>query len=76
LHVGRTTLYAAISAVVSATLMVLLGYWLGKNWEEVATILRRYSAVVTIIVLLIVAVQVIRYRRDRDSDPETPQDAS
>lgn len=74
LNVGRTTLYAAVSALVWSSLMVLLGYWVGKNWEVVATILRRYSAVVTVIIVLIVAVQIIRYRRDRDPEPDPPQE--
>lgn len=74
LHVGRTTLYAALSALVWTTLMVLLGYWLGRNWEVVATVLRRYSAVVSVIVLLIVVVQIIRYRRDRDPEPDPPKE--
>lgn len=76
LKLGRTTLYAATSALVWTTLMVLLGYWLGKNWEVVATVLRRYSAVVTIVVLLIIVVQVIRYRRDREPEPDPPSDPS
>ena len=70
----QTALYSTLSAAVWSGLLVGFGYWLGANWEMVSVGLRRYSAVVTILIVAFVVVQMIRYRRDRLS--RQPSDGS
>lgn len=61
----KTVICSCASATVWSTLMVLFGYVLGENWERVNVGVRRYSAVVTVLILAFIVVQFIRYRRDR-----------
>lgn len=63
----RTLLYSTLSAALWSGLLVGFGYWLGANWELVSVGLKRYSAVVTVLIILFVVIQLWRYRRDRAS---------
>jgi membrane protein DedA with SNARE-associated domain len=70
LKAWRTFVFSGISALTWSTLMIGFGYWLGENWGLVSVGLRRYSAVVSVLILLVIVIQVLRYRRDRPAPIE------
>jgi membrane protein DedA with SNARE-associated domain len=47
-----TTLAALVSSMIWNALLISGGYFLGKNWQLVLTILKRYNQGVIIIILL------------------------
>jgi membrane protein DedA with SNARE-associated domain len=64
----KTSLWAAVSAVVWTSLIAFLGYELGENWESVSAYLRQYGAVVTILIVGVLLFQTARYLLNRRSE--------
>ncbi len=52
MHVGKTTIFATLSALVWCTLIAYGGYALGENWERVGVYLRTYGNVFLAVMLL------------------------
>ena len=75
---GRTAVFAAISSIAWTALIAYAGVIVGENWEIVAVYLRRYSAVVGTLILLVIAALTIRLllkkragrRATADLDPD------
>ncbi|NDD65495.1 MAG: DedA family protein, partial [Acidobacteria bacterium] len=61
----RTTVLSAVSAGAWNTLLLLLGEVFASNWQRVASYLQVYSAIVTGIVVLALAVWLWQYLRRR-----------
>lgn len=61
LNLAKTTLLCAVSALAWNTLIILLGRFVGSNWEAGAEILRRYGLIVTIVLGAIVLFFVGRW---------------
>ena len=61
----RTAIFATVSAAVWCALICYAGFEVGENWEIVGEYLRSYGNVILAILLLIAAVQGIRYYRER-----------
>ena len=61
----RTTVLSAVSAGAWNTLLLLLGELFASNWQRVASYLQVYSAIVTGIVVLVLAVWLWQYLRRR-----------
>lgn len=61
----RTTVLSAVSAGAWNTLLLLLGEVFASNWQRVAGYLQVYSAIVTGIVVLVLAVWLWQYLRRR-----------
>lgn len=58
-----TTLAALFSNLVWNALLISGGYFLGKNWQLVITILRRYNQFVIIIILLFLLFYFLKKKR-------------
>ncbi len=52
--------YATISALLWCALMVVLGYYVGQNWQVVAVYLERYSAVIAALIVVGLGVWIAR----------------
>jgi membrane protein DedA with SNARE-associated domain len=63
--VSKTVLWSSVSALVWCALLTWLGVFVGENWEVVNSYLRTYGIIVTIIIMIIVLVQWLRYRKSR-----------
>lgn len=66
IRVAHTWLAAFVSSIAWSWLMVLSGKHLGENWGQVSVWLRRYSIVFLSIVVVVIVVQVVRYRKARE----------
>lgn len=69
LGVARTTLLCGVSALAWNGAIVVLGSFLGKNWEKGADILAHYGQTVTILLVcalvFLVLRRIIRHRQQR-----------
>jgi membrane protein DedA with SNARE-associated domain len=65
-----------IGSTIWGGFLILLGYYLGDNWEAVATKLKRFDLVIGVLVVLaIVALGirfVVRRRRERQNNADQP----
>ena len=65
-----------IGSTIWGGFLILLGYYLGDNWEAVATKLKRFDLVIGVLVVLaIVALGirfVVRRRRERANNTDQP----
>ena len=63
-----------IGSTIWGGFLILLGYYLGDNWEAVATKLKRFDLVIgALVVLAIVALGirfVVRRRRERQNNAD------
>lgn len=66
-----TTALSALSAAIWNALLLYLGMAFGKNWQRVGEYLSIYSTVVTIIILIVLAVFLWRYLRNRRNQSTT-----
>jgi len=66
----KTSLWATISAIIWTSLIALLGYELGENWESVSAYLQQYGVVVTILIVCVLLVQVVMYVVNKRSEKE------
>jgi len=73
---GKTTFYSSLSALVWTTLLTLLGYFLGENWEVVRGYLSTYGVVVTLLIIAVIGVQVLLGYRSRKLDPDPDESAA
>ncbi len=73
LGIGRTTILCGISALAWNGAIILLGSFLGKNWERGADILGRYGQVVTVLLVslavFLILRRVIKRRQAAAGDP-------
>lgn len=60
LNLTKTTLLSFVSALVWNSVLLGLGFTLGKNWQEIGSYLATYSKIATLIVLLAILVVIIR----------------
>lgn len=76
MNAWRTAAFATFSAAVWTFLITLAGYKVGQNWEIVVEYLRAYGRIVLALLLLVLAVQAVRYyRKRRRTEPEpSPSD--
>jgi len=63
--VWKTTLYATCSAFVWTALLVIIGYFVGENWEVVKDYLRNYGWFITVLLVIFGAYHLVRLRRRR-----------
>ncbi len=63
--VSKTVLWSSVSALVWCALLTWLGVFVGENWEVVDGYLRTYGLIVTVFILIVVVVQLLRYRKSR-----------
>lgn len=69
----KTGLWSTVSALVWTTLIAFLGYKMGERWEVVSIWIRQYGQVLGILIVVLIVVQVVRYRLNRNG---ANQDAS
>lgn len=73
LEIGRTTILSGVSALAWNSAIILLGSFLGRNWEDGVDILGRYGQVLTVLIvcllLFLILRRVIRRRQNATSDP-------
>ena len=68
-----TTLAALTSSVIWNAVLISGGYFLGKNWQLVVTILKRYNqAVVTLLVLFILLYLWQKYKKRKKKKEAAP----
>lgn len=65
MNLPMTTALCAVSALAWNAILLYLGMAFGKNWQRVGEYLSIYSTVVTIIVLVLLAIFVWRYVRNK-----------
>lgn len=65
MSVGWTAFWSGVSALVWTALLVAGGYYLGENWPRVSELLQTYGWALTGLVVVIIGVQIVRYRRQR-----------
>jgi membrane protein DedA with SNARE-associated domain len=67
--VGSFALQTFIGSTIWGSLLICIGYFLGKNWEGVARTFKRVDLIVGVLIILTVAALVIRFimkrRRER-----------
>lgn len=61
LHLGRTAMLSALSALAWNAILVSSGYALGKNWEQIGFYLTTYGQIVTALVVLGVLLLVVKF---------------
>jgi membrane protein DedA with SNARE-associated domain len=62
-----TTLAALVSSLVWNALLISGGYFLGKNWQLVLTILKRYNQSVIILIVLFLFYYLWRKKQKPDN---------
>jgi membrane protein DedA with SNARE-associated domain len=65
MNLPATTALCALGAAVWNAILLYLGMAFGKNWQQVGQYLSIYSSVVTIIVIILLAIFVWRYIRNK-----------
>ena len=65
MNLMTTTLLSALSAAAWNAILLYLGMAFGKNWQRVGQYLSIYSSVVTAIVVILLAVFIWRYIRNK-----------
>ncbi|MGH9799730.1 MAG: DedA family protein, partial [Blastocatellia bacterium] len=71
MNLAMTTALCALSAAAWNAILLYMGMVFGKNWQKVGEYLSIYSTVVTVIVLVVLAVFLWRYLKNRRSQPTT-----
>lgn len=61
LDLRRTTILSAVSSLAWNSILLSVGYALGRNWERIGLYLTTYSQVVTGLVILVVIVWAARF---------------
>jgi membrane protein DedA with SNARE-associated domain len=61
MKLSLTVTLCAVSALIWNAILVTIGYYLGQSWEQIATYLRDYGRVVTLIVILVLSGVTIHY---------------
>lgn len=65
---GKFIIYTICGSMIWNTVLICLGYRLGRNWEYVLTILDKYQMVVIVILVIIFGYVIIKfYRKKRKS---------
>lgn len=72
LDLRRTTLLSAVSSLAWNSILLVIGYTLGKNWEAIGLYLTTYSQVVTGIVIIVVLIWVARFMLQRKNGGARP----
>lgn len=63
--VWKTVLYSTLSALVWTTLLAVVGYFVGENWEIVKEYLRNYGWFISGVIVLFVGIQVWRRKKKK-----------
>lgn len=74
MHAWITLAFAALSAFVWTAGLAVIGRMVGENWELVSGYLQTYGWIIMGVIVVVVAVQVIRWRMNREDDPEQEAD--
>jgi len=69
MNLPATTALCALSAALWNAILLYLGMTFGKNWQRVGEYLSIYSTIVTVIVVILLAVFLWRYLRNRRNAP-------
>lgn len=65
---GKFIIYTICGSMIWNTVLICLGYRLGRNWEYVLTILDKYQIIVIVILVIIFGYVIIKfYRKKRKS---------
>lgn len=65
---GKFIIYTICGSMIWNTVLICLGYRLGRNWEYVLTILDKYQMLVIVILVIIFGYVIIKfYRKKRKS---------
>lgn len=72
LDLRRTTGLSAVSSLAWNSILLVIGYTLGKNWEAIGLYLTTYSQVVTGIVIIVVLIWVARFMLQRKNGGTRP----
>jgi membrane protein DedA with SNARE-associated domain len=65
-----TTVLCFVSALIWNTILVLLGVYLGQNWERIGFYLTTYSQAVTAVVVVAILLWIARYIYFRKNPPK------
>ncbi|MBI5476301.1 MAG: DedA family protein [Ignavibacteriales bacterium] len=57
----KTTILSFISSLLWYLILVSIGYSLGQHWGEVNSLLKTYSLIVTIVIIIFVLIAVLRF---------------
>lgn len=70
MHPWITTFFATLSALVWTTGLAVIGRLVGENWEVVRGYLQTYGWIITGLIVLVIVIQVVRWRMNRDPDDD------
>jgi membrane protein DedA with SNARE-associated domain len=65
----HTTLAALFSSMVWNAILISAGYFLGKNWQAVITIIKRYNQFVIIIIILFLLFYFWKKKKKKQEHP-------
>ncbi len=67
MKVFATTLAALFSSIIWNAILISAGYFLGKNWHAVITIIKRYNQFVIIVIILSLLFYFWKMKKNRSS---------
>ena len=70
LHLARTVLLCFVSASAWNIILLLSGYYFGKNWQQLGFYLSTYSQIVTGIIIVAAIVFAVRFFYKRRNGPQ------
>ena len=75
MNVLRTVFYSTISALVWTSILAIVGFFVGENWEVVREHLRNYGWFITAVIVAFIGFQLLRRgRKKRRFASETESD--